>query len=592
MGQSKLEIIIEAIDKFTGVFTGIGKTLGGFGKILGGLAITAAGAGITALGGALVISIKEAMEAQEVQAQLAAVLKSTGGVAGMTADQVNALAEQLMGVTRFSDETIISAESLLLTFTRIGSDIFPDATKAVLDMSTAMGQDWKTSALQIGKALNDPIAGLTALRRVGVQFTDAQAEMIKKLVESGDLLGAQKLILQELNREFGGSAVAAGQTLPGQLDILRNSLLNVAESVGTTLLPILTQSLQAATPYILQFAQAFGAFLQSEKFQAFLTGVGNFIATQLIPSIANLATWLQTNIPLAIAAVSNWWTNTLMPAIREFQTYWVTTLQPALSELWTWLITNLPPAIASLKETWATIQPVIETWTTWVRENLFPVLQTIWDWFATNLPPAIQAISSFWETYLKPAFDAFVGFQQTYTIPLLQTIYDWWKVKIPEAIRTVKAWINGLVLTFNRIRDSIQLAINKVSDFFGSLKNAPASLIASLLMGNSPSPFELSLLGINEQMGLLAGTTVPQLVRALGSLGGSAMTTTPMAGLGAGLTSGMTALPGAGVGMAGGAGGLTVVYSPVFSAASMHEFETQLVPLIDRQLTLNQRRRV
>ena len=123
-------------------------------------------------------------------------------------------------------------------------------------------------------------------------------------------------------------------------------------------------------------------------------------------------------------------------------------------------------------------------------------------------------------------------------------------------------------------------------------KAVPAGLFKSFLMGKSPSPFELSLVGINEEMGLLAGTTIPQLVRSLSNIRGPAMTTTPMAGIGAGLTSGLTALPGAGVGMAGGAGGLTVVYSPVFSAASMHEFETQLVPLIDRQLTLNQRRRV
>ena len=589
MAQSKLEIVIEAVDRATGVFGGIGRAIGGFGKILGGLALGAAVAGVTAIGGALALSIKEAMEAQEVQAQLEAVLKSTGGVAGMTADEVNALADKLTAVTRFSDETIISAESLLLTFTRIGKDIFPAATTAALDMSTAMGQDLQSSALMIGKALNDPIAGLTALRRVGVQFTDEQEAMIKKLVESGNILGAQKIILGELQREFGGSAVAAGQTLPGQLDILRNSLLNVAESVGTTLLPILTQSLQAATPYILKFAQAFATFLQSEQFQTFLTNVGNYIATQLIPKIAEIGGWLLDKIPLAIETVSTWWNNTLMPAFRNFQTYWNTTLKPALADLWLWLKTNIPPAIEALKTVWETIKPVMEAWTGWVRENLFPVLKTIWDWFVTNLGPAIAAFIEYWNTKMVPGFKGLADIINTTVVPVLKAIYDWFKVQIPAAILAVKTAIDRLRIAFNIIKTSIQQVIDKIRAFIDKLK---AVKLPGFLNPGSPTPFELGLTGIINRMEMLARTTVPQLARSLSSLQSPALTAGPVAGIGAGLTSGLTALPGAGVGMAGGAGGLTVVYSPVFSAASMHEFETQLVPLNDRQLTLNQRRRV
>ena len=159
----------------------VGKVAGGLLKIggaavLGGIA--AAGAGLGILATTLKSSIDNAIEAQEVQAQLNAVLESTGGIAGITAERANELADSLSKVTRFDDEAILSGENLLLTFTNIGEDVFPQATETMLDMSQALGQDMKSSAVQLGKALQDPILGVTALRRVGVNFNEEQAKMI------------------------------------------------------------------------------------------------------------------------------------------------------------------------------------------------------------------------------------------------------------------------------------------------------------------------------------------------------------------------------------------------------------------------------
>jgi len=132
------------------------------------------------------------MEAEKIQAALNAVLLSTKGASGMTAESVNDLATALQNVTMFEDDAIVEGENMLLTFTGIGKDVFPDATEAMLDMSQALGQDMKGSAIQLGKALNDPIAGATALRKVGVALTDAQEEQIKAFVASGDVMSAQE----------------------------------------------------------------------------------------------------------------------------------------------------------------------------------------------------------------------------------------------------------------------------------------------------------------------------------------------------------------------------------------------------------------
>src|SRR3954447_2556675 len=184
-------------------------------------------------------SFDEMANAQKVAAQTAAVLKSTGGVAGVTARNVDTLAKSLMNLSGVDDEAIQSAENLLLTFTNIRSDAFEPATKAALNMSVALGEDLQTAALQVGKALQDPINGITALRRAGVNFTAAQRTMISTLVASGQTVEAQRIILHELTKEFGGSAAAAGKTLPGQLNILKQNILNLAGAIASKLNPAL-----------------------------------------------------------------------------------------------------------------------------------------------------------------------------------------------------------------------------------------------------------------------------------------------------------------------------------------------------------------
>src|SRR5438128_9623407 len=130
---------------------------------------------------------------------------------------------------------------MLLTFTNIGRNVFPQATKTVLDMSQALGQDTKSSAIQLGKALNDPITGVSALQRVGVTFDDQQKKLIKTYMTHNQIAKAQGVILKELNKEFGGVAETAGKTAGGQMAILNQQLDDIRQNIGDALLPLLTQ---------------------------------------------------------------------------------------------------------------------------------------------------------------------------------------------------------------------------------------------------------------------------------------------------------------------------------------------------------------
>jgi phage-related protein len=213
--------------------------------------------------------ITEASQAALVTGQMNAVLKSTKGASGETVDSLNALAASLSKTTTYTDDAIKGGENMLLTFTNIGKNVFPQATKTVLDMSTALGQDLKSSSIQLGKALNDPVAGISALSRVGVTFSDQQKNLIKSFVDTGQTAKAQGVILAELNKEFGGSAEAAGNTFPGKLQILRNSFQQMKQEIGGAIIPILSQLLTAFTPLI---------EIVGSKLTGALTAVSGFLA--------------------------------------------------------------------------------------------------------------------------------------------------------------------------------------------------------------------------------------------------------------------------------------------------------------------------
>lgn len=202
-------------------------------------ALGAAGA-VGLLASGLKFAISEASEAERVSAKLNAVLASTKGAAGLSADQLNAMADSLSALNAVDDEAIVNSEALMLTFTKIGKDVFPNAMQAAIDMSAVMGTDLQSSVMMLGKALNDPVQGMTALRRAGVSYTKDQQEVIKALQESGDLMGAQKLVLQELNTEFGGAGAKMADTYAGKMQKLNIAVGNLAESIGTKVLPGVT----------------------------------------------------------------------------------------------------------------------------------------------------------------------------------------------------------------------------------------------------------------------------------------------------------------------------------------------------------------
>ena len=260
--------------------------------------------GLTAPIAALGFTAVKAFDQQaKAIAQVEAGLKSTGSTVGYTSKQLQQMASDLQTKTIFGDEEILKdATSQLLTFTNIAGDQFARTQSVALDLATRLDGDLKSASIQLGKALNDPIANLSALSRSGIQFSEDQKQVIKSLTESGRLAEAQTVILDELEKQYGGSAEAAAKAGTGGLKQLANSFGDLQEEFGKIIMEFLPPVIDGLKNMLAAFRN-----LSPEVKRFMVIGAG--IAAALGPLLIILPTLIQgfmallSPVGLVIAAV-------------------------------------------------------------------------------------------------------------------------------------------------------------------------------------------------------------------------------------------------------------------------------------------------
>jgi len=173
-------------------------------------------------------------------AKLEGVLRATGGAAGFTRQQLLELSEEMQRTTTYSSTMVDSAHAMMLTFTSIADDTFPRAMKAAADMGGMLG-GLESAAHMLGKSLNNPADGLMHLSRQGIRFTEGQKVMISSMVETGNVAGAQAIILAELESRFNGVSKAIADTPAGKLQALRNEYSDLTAVIGDKFIPTLVE---------------------------------------------------------------------------------------------------------------------------------------------------------------------------------------------------------------------------------------------------------------------------------------------------------------------------------------------------------------
>ena len=230
------------------------------GTIIGnvGLKVAALTVGFAALTFAVRGMVGTISRAEQQFLKLEAILKATGSAAGLTLEEIEDLAREIGVNTLASTQKVRDAAGILLTFKSISGDTFKTALRLTQDLAEVGFGDVKQGAIQLGKALEEPIVGLGALRRVGVSFTESQKEVIKVLAMTGRKAEAQDIILKALNDQVGNSGKKAAEGLAGAIDsVVEKFTMFIEESkTGRIIVDGLTASLNALAGFFGDFEKS------------------------------------------------------------------------------------------------------------------------------------------------------------------------------------------------------------------------------------------------------------------------------------------------------------------------------------------------
>jgi len=212
-----------------------------------------------------------------------------GKSSGKVTARLIKLAEATARQTGVDNLSIKATQAKLLTFANLAKTAdklggaFDRANQAAIDMAAAGFGSAEGNAVQLGKALDNPIKGIAALAKSGVTFTEQEKEKIKVLVESNRMLEAQEMILTAIEKQVGGTAVATAN----QTDKMKESFAQATQAIGQGLLPIL----DAVTPYLLGFAN-----LAKDNAEAFKIagGVIAALAVSILAVNAAIKIWMAT----------------------------------------------------------------------------------------------------------------------------------------------------------------------------------------------------------------------------------------------------------------------------------------------------------
>jgi hypothetical protein len=424
----------------------------------------------------------EISESQKVMAQTTAGIKSTGGAANVTAVGITNLSNRLSHMSGVDDELIQQGANLLLTFRKVhnevgrGNNIFDRATQSALDLSVRGFGSMDSTSKMLGKALEDPIRGMTALRRAGVTFTESQKKTITAMVESGNLLGAQKMILAEVEAQVGGSAKAYGETLPGQMAKARNSFDEMSAQLVTALLPAMTALLEKVAAAVTWLSE----HETIAKALAIGLGVlaGALVAAAVAQALLNLALFANPIglVVLALVALGA----ALVVAYNKSETFRnivnsaFTVVKTAANILKVYLEHTWIPAFKLVFSAAETAAGLVKTLFGWFRDNSSAIWNGVKD--AVNVPLGL----------MEAAFNTARAM-----IDRVQNLFVWFQNSGGAAITAVKEAaaepLEALRKAFDKIRDILVAIKEAVQWLINNVKKIPDFDLPGI--GNKPNEY-------------------------------------------------------------------------------------------------------
>lgn len=452
---------------------------------IGGFAVNAAAEiGSNLVGGVtdfFTSAVRGSMDYQNVLKQTEAVIESTGMAAGFSVEQMEEMAYSMSaaaGASLFPDDAILDAQNILATFTQIKGTEFSGATQSALDMAQALGMDASQAAMMMGKALNDPVKGMSALSRSGVSFTEVQKLMVEDMVALGDVAGAQQLILKEMEVQFGGSALKATESLDGAMVLLTEGIEDAKGAIGDTLLPILTRftnfGITMLVPMLKDVLGAFGDWIASIDWDTIIISIGGMLQgftgmvsnidwASLFSSLSVLVDFLMSQMPTAMEIVQPAITN-LMSMVRgliaiftgpEMQSIAGNVMQVigVVAQVFGSLISAIAPIIAQIIQSVQSLMPPVATAVQMITDTLT----------SPSLTKAFNTIADLFSVVGEVA----VKLAELVIKELLEAFHTLWPV-VNVVITSIGTVINAVIPVVTNVLKALMMYLN--GDATGALK--------------------------------------------------------------------------------------------------------------------------
>lgn len=451
----------QASEKGGGFFSNMLSTATGF------LAANVFGA-ITSQATAFIGSaFADARGAEALMASTQQTIDSMGNAAGVSAEHVAEMASALSdasGMSLFGDDQIQQSQNLLLTFGEIKGETFDLATALTVDLATALGGAPKDQAMMLGKALNDPINGISALGKAGLTFSEEQKALIASLQESGDMAGAQAIIIAELNKQVGGQAEAAAKADGGWAE-LQGRLGEMGEGIAAQLLPVINDLvgvlLDDVMPVVEDIAgQAIPALTDAWNtiapiVQPVIQTITDLLTGQLGPSVDEAATTfsrVQATITAEMEAIGA----VVGAVIEQVMVFWQA---------------NGDEILAFVDTTWKQINDIIQVAMDLINATVVPALQALASFISAHSDDIQHILSSAWDVIsgiITTALNLIEGIINTV---LLAIEGDWsgaW-----ESLQSMSAdFVSGILSIVTSFLDMI-------AGFFGTSLDEIANLWSS-----------------------------------------------------------------------------------------------------------------
>jgi hypothetical protein len=462
---------------------------------------TAAVGALTAVGVAFAKAGEQAATSNARITQIAESMGLFGTEAGAVSKRLQNLAKDTALQTGMDINSIKATQAKLLTFKNLAATAddtggsFDRATKAAIDLAAAGFGAAETNAVQLGKALQDPIKGITALARSGVTFTETEKAKIKTLMESGQVLEAQDMILKAIETQVGGTAVATANAT----DKMAQSFQIMKEEVGTAVLPLFEQITALISTALTPVAQA-------------LTPIFTTLFAALIP-IVEKALPIFVEILNSLTPILQTLLNAMMPLLDALSP--LVSVFIAVAEAVAPLIEQAMPIFVRLVEI---LTPIISD----LVAAFIPLVEKL-------LPPLLRLFEA-----LLPVLDLLINALTSYLLPVFIRLIDFALIPIIPLINLLSSGIEGLTKFLGPLFDALKPVLDGLLMLAGI---KPGDLKKEIVITSSIDNETRRMLNLQGSQGTGgAGGTGPGLIPGLaiptptatGGGGGSRPATSPV----------------------------------------------------------------